>query len=71
MFKDGITVEVTRKIDYKMMCDRNSLSEVDYETYSNEYMNISDIPLECSKEKQVTSITCNNKQPSLVSFKEM
>ena len=51
MFKDGITVEVTRKIDYKMMCDRNSLSEVDYETYSNEYMNISDIPLECSKEK--------------------
>lgn len=51
MFKDGITVEVTRKIDYKMMCDRNSLSEVDYETYGNEYMDISDIPLECSKEK--------------------
>lgn len=51
MFKDGITVEAARQIDYKLMCDRNSLSENDYETYSNKYMDISDIPLECSKEK--------------------
>lgn len=51
MFKDRITVEVTRQIDYKLMYDRNSLSEGDYETYSNEYIDISDIPLECSKEK--------------------
>lgn len=51
MFKDGITVEAARQIDYKLMCDRNSLSESDYETYSNEYMDISDIPLGCSKEK--------------------
>lgn len=38
MFKDGITVEATRRIDFKLMCDRNSLSEGDFKTYSNEYM---------------------------------
>lgn len=38
MFKDGITVEATRRIDYKLMCDRNSLSKGDFERYSNEYM---------------------------------
>lgn len=43
MFKDGITVEAARRIDYKLMCDGNSLSESDYETYSNEYIDISDI----------------------------
>ncbi len=51
MFKDGRTVEAARQIDYKLMCDRNSISEGDYEAYSNEYMDISDISLECSKEK--------------------
>lgn len=48
MFKNGITVEVAREIDYKLMCDSNSISEGDYEAYSNQYINISDISLECS-----------------------
>lgn len=51
MFKDGKTVEVVRQIDYKLMCDRNGISEGDYETYRNQYIDISDIPLGCSKEK--------------------
>ena len=51
MFKDGITVEVVRQIDYKLMYDRNGISESDYEAHSNQYIDISDILLECSKEK--------------------
>ena len=45
MFKDGIIVEATRQIDYKLMYDKNSISEDDYEAYSNSYIDISDIPL--------------------------
>lgn len=44
MFKDGITVEAAKQIDYKLMCDRNSITEDDYETYSNIYIDISDMP---------------------------
>lgn len=44
MFKDGMTVEAVRQIDYKWMYDRNSISEGDYEAYSNSYIDISDIP---------------------------
>lgn len=51
MFKDGKTVEVVRQIDYKLMCDRNGVSEGDYETYRNQYIDISGIQLECSKGK--------------------
>ena len=45
MFKDGIIVEAARQIDYKLMYDKNSISEDDYEAYSNSYIDISDIPL--------------------------
>lgn len=51
MFKDGKTVEVVSQIDYKLMCDRNGVSEGDYETYRNQYIDISGIQLECSKGK--------------------
>lgn len=39
MFKNGMTIEVASKYDYKLMCDRNSLSKRDF----NEYINISEI----------------------------
>ena len=45
MFKDGIIVEAARQIDYKLMYDKNNISEDDYEAYSNSYIDISDIPL--------------------------
>lgn len=51
MFKDGMIVEAVRQIDYKLMYDRNSISEGDYEAYSNQYIDISDISLECNKEE--------------------
>lgn len=51
MFKDGITVEAAKQIDYKLMCGKNSLSESDYKTYRNEYVDITDISFECSKKK--------------------
>lgn len=49
MFKDGKTIEVVRQIDYKLMCGRNGVSEDDYETYRNQYIDISSIQLKCSK----------------------
>lgn len=45
MFKDGITVNVASKLDYIRMCERDSLSENDYEIYKDEYIDISNIPL--------------------------
>lgn len=49
MFKDGKTIEVVRQIDYKLMCGRNGVSEDNYETYRNQYIDISSIQLKCSK----------------------
>ena len=49
MFKDGKTIEVVRQIDYKVMCGKNGVSEDDYETYRNQYIDISSIQLKCSK----------------------
>lgn len=49
MFKDGKTVEAVRQIDYKLMYDGNGVSEDNYETYRNQYIDISSIQLKCSK----------------------
>lgn len=51
MFKNGKTVEVASKLDYILMRDRDSLSEGNYETYRNEYIEISDVPLQYSNKK--------------------
>lgn len=41
MFKEGITVEAARKIDYQMMHNTNNIPENDY--YNNGYIDISNI----------------------------
>lgn len=33
-------IEAASEIDYKLMCDRNSITESDYETYSNKYVEL-------------------------------
>lgn len=43
MYKDGLTVEAVRHIDYKLMCDKNNVSHEDYELYNNSYVDISNI----------------------------
>jgi len=42
MFKDGITVDAAKLIDYKLFCDRDSVTDDDYEAY-NKYVDISSL----------------------------
>lgn len=42
MFTNGTTVEVAKWIDYKLMCDKDGISESDYEVYRDKYVAISE-----------------------------
>lgn len=45
MFKDGITVEAARKMDYILLSGGEGISEKNFETYSNTYIDISCIQI--------------------------
>lgn len=44
MFKDGITVEAAKRIDYLLICEWDGVTENDYELYSDKYVDISGLP---------------------------